>query len=38
LLLVDNEEMEKSYPVEVENIIFATSTIERIFKEAFKDG
>lgn len=38
LMVVEKEEMAKSLPEPGENIIFAPSNIERIFKEVFKDG
>jgi hypothetical protein len=38
LMLVENEEMAKSLPEPGENIIFAPSNIERIFKEVLQDG
>lgn len=38
LLLVENEEMVKSYTQPQEIIIFDASNIERIFKEALQDG
>lgn len=38
LMLVENDEMAKSSSGDAENIIFATSTIERIIKEVYQDG